>query len=85
MIVVGKMIILILIGKFKIINKDIIFLVVFGFLWMGLLKFIYGIYGINDLVFIGRDMLYGCVRMDNEDILEFFFVVFIGMLVYIYK
>jgi lipoprotein-anchoring transpeptidase ErfK/SrfK len=84
-IAVGKMITPTPTGKFKIINKDTTPPPVFGPLWMGLSKPTYGIHGTNDPASIGRDMSHGCVRMDNEDILELSSVVPIGTPVYIHK
>jgi lipoprotein-anchoring transpeptidase ErfK/SrfK len=52
---------------------------------MGLSKPTYGIHGTNDPASIGRDMSHGCVRMDNEDILELSSAVPIGTPVYIHK
>ncbi|RDW15764.1 hypothetical protein CWR48_18695 [Oceanobacillus arenosus] len=56
----------------------------FGVLWMGLSKPHYGIHGTNDPSSIGKSVSHGCIRMQNDDVVELSNMVPLGTNVYIH-
>lgn len=56
---------IIFIGDFVIVNWELNFGGFFGIMWLSLFKKLYGIYGINDLSFIGKVVFKGCICMYN--------------------
>jgi lipoprotein-anchoring transpeptidase ErfK/SrfK len=68
------------IGKFKIIQKSINPGGPFGARWMRLSakNGHYGIHGTNNPDSIGTDISSGCVRLNNEDVIEIYDLVPIG-------
>ncbi|MFY4776574.1 L,D-transpeptidase [Metabacillus sp. RGM 3146] len=84
-IAVGKMLTPTPEGTFKIINKDPNPGGAYGAMWMGLDKPTYGIHGTNDPSSIGKNTSHGCIRMNNDDVLELSSMVPIGTVVRIHK
>lgn len=67
---IGKMLTSTPTGEYRIINKQENPGGPFGVLWMGLSKPHYGIHGTNDPASIGHEVSHGCIRMQNEDVLD---------------
>ena len=68
-------------GTFTILHKSLYPGGPFGARWMGLSKPHYGIHGTNNPNSIGKDISHGCIRMQNEDVIELYDLVLIGDIV----
>jgi len=68
-------------GTFKIFSKGLNPGGPYGARWMGLSKPHYGIHGTNNPSSIGLDASHGCIRMQNEDVIELYDLVSIGDIV----
>ncbi len=82
-IAVGRMLYETPVGDFIIVNRQPNPGGPFGALWLSLSKLSYGIHGTNDPSSIGNAVSKGCVRMNNQDVLELASIVPNGTLVLI--
>lgn len=65
-------------GAYRIINVAVNPGGPFGVRWLGLNKPGYGIHGTNNPASIGKEVSNGCVRMQNNDILDLVKYVWVG-------
>ncbi len=69
-IAVGRMLFETPVGNYIIVNRQPNPGGPFGAMWLSLSKLSYGIHGTNDPSSIGKAVSRGCVRMNNQDVLQ---------------